>query len=248
MFIMRRQEDVPRVQQVVDSLCTMFSFVFAGDMLITFDRNMGFFEDARFMEAFNAGVSEDYEKTLIWRHHVYTWCARSCLRREGDFVECGVYRGFAVAVAAKYLDFARSGRQWYLYDTFSGVPADQRNANASDRSSDTSRYSQPGLYDACRQRFAAYPNVQVVQGRVPEVLGERAPQKVAFLHLDMNSAQAELAALEFFWPRLAPGAMVLLDDYGWRGYRDQKLAEDPFFAARERFVLELPTGQGLVLA
>jgi len=63
----------------------------------------------------------------------------------------------------------------------------------------------------------------------------------------MNSAPAEIAALAYFWERLVPGALVLLDDYGWRGYRAQKLAEDPFFAARGLQVMELPTGQGMVM-
>lgn len=248
MFNMRRAEDIEPLKGAIDTLRGLFNYMYAGDMLITFDRNMSFFEDARFVEAFNANVVEEFEKALLWRHHVYTWCVRHCLRVEGDFVECGVYRGFSVAVAARTVEFARCAKQWYLYDTFGGVPADQRNANADARSSDAARYAAAGLYEGCRRRFADYPNVQVVQGRVPEVLHDRAPARVAFLHLDMNSARAEAAALEFFWPRLAPGAMLLLDDYGWRGYREQKLAADAFLAQHGKFVLELPTGQGLVLA
>jgi len=238
-----RKENLPKLKEAIDTLAGIFSYTFAGDMLITFERNMSFFEDARFMEAFNANVTEEVEKTLVWRLHVHSWCARNCARREGDLVECGVYRGFSVAVSARCVDFGRSAKQWYLYDTFSGVPAEQLNANHHHEA----RYAEPGLYEACRKRFAAYGNVQVVQGRIPEVLREHAPEKVAFLHLDMNSAQAESAALEFFWPRLTPGAIILLDDYGWRAFREQKLAEDAFLAAHGRSVLELPTGQGLVL-
>lgn len=243
MFNVRR-ENVGKLNKAIDSLAQIFNTIFAGDMLVTFDRNMSFFEDARFMEAFNANVVEELERTLIWRLHVHCWCARNCMQREGDFVECGVYRGFSVAVSARCLDFARSARQWFLYDTFSGVPTDQLNAKHHSEA----RYAEPGLYERCRERFAGYGNVQVIQGRIPEVLSERAPQKVAFLHLDMNSARAESAALEFFWPRLAPGAIILLDDYGWRAFREQKLAEDAFLMVRGKSVLELPTGQGLVLA
>jgi O-methyltransferase len=237
------QEHADEVNRAIDTLARVFGYTFAGDMLITFHRNMGFYEDARFMEAFNAEASNDQEKSLVWRLHVLCWCARNCLRREGDFVECGVYRGFSTAVAARVLDFGASGKQWFLYDTFSGIPGDQLDPDLPS----PPIYSAPGLYESCVERFARYPNVHVIRGRVPEALRERAPAKVAFLHLDMNSAAAEVAALEFFAERLAPGAMIVLDDYGWRGYRAQKLAEDPFFAARGWPVLELPTGQGLVL-
>lgn len=44
-----------------------------------------------------------------------------------------------------------------------------------------------------------------------------------------------------------PGAIVILDDYGWAGGLPQKRAEDAFFAERGYQVLELPTGQGLVI-
>jgi len=242
MFWVKR-EDEPKFNEAVETLSKIFSYTFAGDMLITFNRNMSFFDDARFMEAFDGNVRSPVEKTLIWRLHVLCWNALNSLRVEGDFVECGVFQGFCSAVATRYLDFGSRAKQWYLYDTFTGIPPDQLNPGRENPED----FQQEGLYEACRQRFAAYPNVHVVQGRVPEVLRGRAPEKVAFMHLDMNSAAAEMGALEFFWERLAPGAAIVLDDYGWRGYRAQKLAEDPFFAARGRQVLELPTGQGLVL-
>jgi O-methyltransferase len=238
-----KKENEAKLNEALDTLAKMFDATFAGDMLITFSRNMSFFEDVRFMEAFNGSVTNPVEKALVWRLHVLCWSALNSLRVEGDFVECGVYQGFCSAVAARYLDFGSRDKQWYLYDTFAEIPPDPLHPGVP-RVPD---YEQPGLYEACRGRFAAYRNVHVIKGRVPEVLHERAPEKVAFMHLDMNSAAPEMGALEFFWQRLSPGAAILLDDYGWRGYRAQKLAEDPFFAARGRQVLELPTGQGLLL-
>lgn len=231
------------VKQAINTLVTSFQFVFAADMLITFERNMGFHEDERFMQAFNSEATDEQERSIIWRLHVLCCCAMNCLRREGDFVECGVYRGFSTAVAARYLEFGGRGKQWFLYDTFSGIPADQLNPGTES----PAIYGAKGLYEACRARFAEYANVHVIRGRVPGVLHERAPEKIAFLHLDMNSALAESGALEFFSDRLSPGAMVLLDDYGWRGYRPQKFAADAFFARRGCPVMELPTGQGLAI-
>lgn len=237
------KEDEPKFNEAVATLSKMFGHTFAGDMLITFNRNMGFFEDARFMQAFDGNTRFPIEKTLIWRLHVLCWSALNSLRVPGDFVECGVFQGFCSAVAARYLDFGGRDKQWYLYDTFTGIPPDQLGPSQHSNRD----FEQPGLYEDVVQRFSGYRNVHVVRGRVPEVLRERAPEKVAFMHLDMNSAAAEIGALEFFWERLSPGAAIVLDDYGWRGFRAQKLAEDPFFAARGRQVLELPTGQGLLL-
>src|SRR5690606_35177127 len=103
------------------------------------------------------------------------------------------------------------------------------------------------LYAQVRNRFVDTPNVIVTQGKVPDVLAEVVPEKIAFMHLDMNNAEAEIGALEVLFERMVPGAVMVLDDYGWLAYRQQALAEDPWFAQRGYRVLELPTGQGLVI-
>jgi len=80
---------------------------------------------------------------------------------------------------------------------------------------------------------------------IPGTLGQVGAEKIAFLHLDLNSAEPEVAAIEFFWDRLVPGAMVLLDDYAYLGYHHQKEAMDRFARDRNIPIVSLPTGQGL---
>jgi hypothetical protein len=46
---------------------------------------------------------------------------------------------------------------------------------------------------------------------------------------DFNNARAEIGALEVLFDRMVPGAVLVLDDYGWLAYRAQKEAEDPWF-------------------
>jgi len=103
------------------------------------------------------------------------------------------------------------------------------------------------LVDEVRARFTHLPNVVVTQGRVPDSFAQAAPDQIAFMHLDLNNADAEIGALEVLFDRMVPGAIMVLDDYGWLGYRAQKLAEDPWLEKRGYRVLELPTGQGLLV-
>ena len=63
----------------------------------------------------------------------------------------------------------------------------------------------------------------------------------------MNIVEPEIAALEFFWDKLVPGALVVLDDYGWGDHIEQKRAIDAFAMNRGTSVLNLPTGQGLMI-
>jgi len=243
MFYFLNEAEAREFQGALDTMTRLYPYRYAGDMLIAFQRNLGFLADGRFMAAYGAEAVTEQERSLAWRLHVLCWCASNALRLEGDFVECGVYRGFSTAVVARYLDFGASPKTWHLYDTFAGIPEDQLDAGQESPGA----YREAGLYDAVRARFAAYGNIHVHRGRVPEVLAGVAPGRIAFLHLDMNSSKAELGALEVLYERLVPGAWVVLDDYGWLNYRAQKLSADAFFAARGVGVLELPTGQGLAV-
>lgn len=218
--------------------------IFAGDNLFTFSRNLGFLDDVAFMQAFESNIRNDgtpeseVERSIIWRTHVLAWAASSCLCLKGDFVECACYRGTSAKILCDYLDFNKTGKHYYLYDMFEH----QEGSGYLQMQSHGAK-----LYEEVKRRFVEYPNVHVTQGSVPEVLHTIAPESISFMHLDINSVEAEIGALLVLFDRIVPGGMIVLDDYGWLGYRAQKLAEDPFFAERGLRVLELPTGQGLVI-
>ena len=59
--------------------------------------------------------------------------------------------------------------------------------------------------------------------------------RIAYLHIDLNQAPAEIAALEVLFDRIVPGGIVILDDYEWAmGYRRQKLLEGSCHCRRAR--------------
>jgi hypothetical protein len=103
-----------------------------------------------------------------------------------------------------------------------------------------------GIEQAVRN-FSQWRKVRIIQGPVPETLARVGTSRVSFLHLDMNCAAPEVAALEYFWEKLVAGAMVLLDDYAYVGYESQKVAMDAFAQERAVRILSLPTGQGLLV-
>lgn len=213
--------------------------VFIGDNLITFSKGLGFLDDEPLMEAMVRNAANADERSLLWRINTVLWGVRNGLRLEGDFVECACYKGTTARVVCEAVDFAgQTDRHYYLYDLFDHDPSMPHHA--------MTEHSKQ-LYAQVKQRFADCPNVTVTQGRVPDVLQQVAPQKIAFMHLDLNNREAELGALELLFERMVPGAVLVLDDYGWLGYADQRIAENAWFGARGYRVLELPTGQGLVI-
>ena len=212
---------------------------FTGDNLFTYSRNLSFLTDEGFMRAFRAHASTEIEKGIIWRIAVVAWAARNSARLEGDLVECACYKGTTARIVADYIGLKdQPQRKYYLYDLFEHDPSMPHHSMPEHGGT---------LYEQVRQRFADLPNVVVTQGRVPDSFAKAAPEKIAFLHLDLNNAAAEIGVLEQLFDRLVVGGAMVLDDYGWLAYRDQKLAEDPWLEKRGYRVLELPTGQGLVI-
>jgi hypothetical protein len=63
----------------------------------------------------------------------------------------------------------------------------------------------------------------------------------------MNCAAPEKAALEFFYPKLVSGGVVVFDDYGHRGHDLQKQLADSVAARYGNTILTLPTGQGFLI-
>ncbi|HET7880215.1 MAG TPA: class I SAM-dependent methyltransferase [Acetobacteraceae bacterium] len=211
---------------------------FIADNLITFGHTRGFLTDPRFVAAVAAEKPASHELAFIWRTHTLCWAAESALAVPGDYVECGTYQGYSMSVVLRYLD-GLPGRRCYLYDLFDPVGGEGEGHRLPAHA--------PELFEQVRARFDCWDNALVTRGKVPEVLAQVAPARIAFLHLDMNNAQAEAGALEVLFDRVCAGGIVVFDDYGWTGYRAQKSTADAFMRARGLAVLELPTGQGLVI-
>ena len=88
---------------------------------------------------------------------------------------------------------------------------------------------------------------KLIKGLVPDILKECPAEKVAYLHLDMNCVLPEISALRFFWDKLVPGGMILLDDYAFRGYDEQHNAMNALAEELGYSIASLPTGQGLIV-
>ena len=226
---------VTLMREVSENVQPGFHFA---DNFFTWGRNNSMFEDGAFVEAWSANASTEADKAIVWRRYVLACAAFHAVQLDGDFVECGCYRGTGIKTVVDYLGGTAFPRNFWGYDLFDHSPGMEHHAMLEHG---------PGLVDEVRLKFAAYPQVRIVQGEIPGSLSE-SPDRIAYLHIDLNQAPAEIAALEVLFDRIVPGGIVILDDYEWAmAYRRQKLLEDPWFEARSYRVMPLPTGQGLVI-
>lgn len=233
--------------------------VFWGDRMLTLDKSMGFFDDPAFMSAWTAvrgaHVYDQYDnqQSIAWRMHTLVWAARQALALPaGDFVECGVFQGDTSFVVYHAAGISGSGREMHLFDSFEDIDPSRVSPGEYSHSQNyvaeaNAHYSKAGLYQSVVERFAPLKEVSVHKGFLPGALDGNIPEQIGWLHIDLNAARPEVETLEVLFDRVVPSATIILDDYGWLVLRAQKDAEDKFFADRGYGVLELPTGQGLVV-
>jgi hypothetical protein len=120
-------------------------------------------------------------------------------------------------------------------------------ATEQPRRKEYNRENYQECFEVARNNFARFPKAQLIRGKVPETLSQVTIDRVCYLSLDMNIVVPEMAAIEFFWDKLSPGAPVILDDYGLQYHEEQQRAMDTFAERKGVRIVTLPTGQGLLV-
>lgn len=161
----------------------------------------------------------------------------------GDIVECGVWQGGMILLAALTLKtFGDESRRLYLYDTFSGMPKpgdediDWDGNAALNAWHHWNKKETPwgfgGTVDEVRQLvgLSGYPPEKFVfvEGMVEDTIPNTVPEKISLLRLDTDLYQSTYHELVHLYPRLSVGGFLIIDDYGF--YQGARKATDQYIA------------------
>lgn len=152
-----------------------------------------------------------------------------------------------------YLTWELVERNFCLVDTFRGPDLDQYSETevGEGRVQVARAALGSGSYvvdpDRVRANYRQWPRAIVVPGTVPQILASIPDERAAFVHIDLNCAAPEAAALEYFWSRLSQGGLVLLDDYAYANCEHQGDLLDQTAQRLGTSIMALATGQGLLL-
>jgi len=209
-----------------------------------------FHQDSEFLAAIDhirdRQLFDFVENPPTYRLAVAWQLARAAARVDGDLLEFGTYRGGFANVFLRATDSISSHKRLYLYDSFAGIPenglTDRERANGM-----SGRYSCTSVVFVREALGRHASRVEFRAGFIPTTLDQSGPDRISFMHVDLNGAVATRHALEWAYPRWSLGGICLLDDYLWGGYEDQRQCVESFFSEKQRQILGLPTGQGIVL-
>jgi len=166
---------------------------------------------------------------------------------DGDFVECGVWRGGNILGIMEYLHFYNmTDRHVWIYDTFQGmtqpeeIDVDLNDNKASTILQEVICYSS---IDEVKKNLSisSFPNekIKYVVGDVCETLdvNTNIPNKISLLRLDTDWYKSTKKELTVLYPKLITHGILIVDDYGhWRG---SKTAVDEFFLNQNINITEI---------
>jgi hypothetical protein len=136
----------------------------------------------------------------------------------------------------------------YLFDSFQGLSnpdvADHRTTNdvlpwsAGDLSTDEA---------TLRRNLSHYDSIEVLSGWIPKRFDDVADRHFRVVHIDVDLYEPTRDSLEFFYPRLVQGGVIVMDDYGFATCPGATRAAHEFSSRHGVGVLHLATGQGVIM-
>ncbi len=124
-----------------------FSFTYAADGFAVRKKHIPFKNDITFAQSWDEVLAVNdvhwggSTPDIRWRAHTCIWAAHNCLRIDGDFAEFGVNTGILSSMILKNTKFSESGKKFWLFDTFEGIPETMATKKRKQNGSKVQRYN-----------------------------------------------------------------------------------------------------------
>jgi O-methyltransferase len=192
------------------------------------------------------GGNQDHDRSTAIYHMLSAVCAYGV---PGDVVEIGCNEGETSIFLQTILNYRKSDKKLHVYDSFQGMCA----STAEDKPNgffymtdlvEGGLKTDPAVVVArFRERVLKQPTIH--PGWVADTIPTELPEQIAFALIDVDFYQPILHSLIHVYQRLPPGAVVIVDDYGWEGTPGAKLALDEFLAGKPEKVQLMSAADGL---
>ncbi len=178
---------------------------------------------------------------LSWRHYVVfnsvLYVLNFTEEDQKNIVECGVCDGLTMNFAMSLCDKKKINFKGFMYDAWTDL---------SIKKKENLRFKYSYLdIEITKNNLKQFSNNSIYnKGFIPEIFDTaQNPDKISWLHIDLNSEEATISSLEFLYERVVNNGIILFDDYG--GFEKTRLKIDNFFSNKSGHFVNLPTGQGV---
>lgn len=170
---------------------------------------------------------------------------------EGDVVELGTCDGISAKMFAAIMEWKKSEKDLYLFDSFEGLPdlsEEDKPETDPDRpwQYENHPWARPGMYAVLPKDlinnltpFDLLGCKKVIPGWFEDTLESNLPEKICFAHLDGDLYKSVKTSIENVYPRLSKGAICVIDDYSYEDFPGSKKAVDEFLADKPEIINDL---------
>lgn len=162
----------------------------------------------------------------------------------GAAAECGCYKGATAWFMANELP----GVPLYLFDSFAGLSEPSKQDAAL---SETHFSWQSGdlrtTENKVLETLEGFKNITLYKGWIPKRFQEVDGQCFRLVHIDVDLYAPTRDSIEFFYPRMSTGGVMVFDDYGQTSCPGAHRAIEEFMQDKTEHILHFPTGQGVVI-
>ena len=215
---------------------------FMSDGMLLWARELGWMNDQDFINSLSLANPQSNELQICWRTHVLCWAAMQAEKVDGNFFESGCYKGLSAFVIRHYcrkIFEEKRNREYYWFDLF--IDSDTEKKLKLDHSNSEK---------IARERGSYFHKVDIIKGNVIDTYlmdTSYNSKTVAFAHFDLNNFEIESKVIEHVMTKVNSRSVLIFDDFGMCPFKRQNTEYRDFFKKFSIPVLELPTGQGVVI-
>ena len=209
-----------------------------------YNRNLSWHHDDEYQE-----VWQNYSESKPYIHDrkftIYS-IARSLRSVGGDIAECGVFKA-----GSSFLMMSASegtGKRFFGFDSFEGLSEPgEKDQTGKDTAFVWKKNDMAVTLDIAQKNLEKFGDLcTIYKGWIPDRFNEVTDHKFSLIHIDVDLYDPTMSSLEFFFPRMSKGGVIVCDDYGFETCPGARKAMDEFFSSKNMSVIHLPTGQGVV--
>ena len=171
---------------------------------------------------------------------------------DGACLEAGCFKGLSSFLLCSYsrlINHQFKGEGFSILDSFEGLsePSKKDLESLCSVSTRAEKQLYTAAIDQVRKSLSAFPGIILHKGWIPEILSEIPERKYRFVHIDLDLYDPIIKSLEYFYPRLLPGGILVIDDYGYLDFPGAKKAVDEFCEAHRLQPICLTTGNAALI-
>ena len=198
--------------------------------------------------------SDNFYKQL--RYYSLQELVHHVLRQKlnGDFVECGVWRGHSAYMISRILSENEFNGRFHIFDSFEGGLSTkvEKDKNLRSELSEENIQKESNVFYSTETQVKSclkgFEFIHLYKGWIPSRFNEVEDKKFSFVHIDVDLYEPTLASLNFFYPKLVKGGVIVCDDYGLTQFPGAKKGVEEFLENNTcQIFYEVPMGGCFVI-